>query len=165
MTEQQILYAHVGSNVVALLMLLACWRGKNLGRVLFVALFLWAGQLNLRTALTQPQVYLAYAQFAVEPYRSFIQGLFAGHVTTIVGTIATGQLLIGLLVALRGLAVRLGLVGAIVFLVAIAPLGVGSAFPATLLMAVGAFLLFRANFPRTLPTEVRAQLRGSAPRV
>jgi len=163
-TEQQLLYAHIGSNLVALLMLLACWRWTNIGRLLIVALFLWAGQLNLRTALSQPQVYLAYAQFAVEPYRSFIRGFFAGHLTAIVGAIAAGQLLIGLLVARRGRAVRLGLAGAIVFLVAIAPLGVGSAFPATLIMASGAVLLFHAHFPRTLPAAVWARLGGSAPR-
>jgi len=36
----------------------------------------------------------------------------------------------------------LGILGGIIFLVAISPLGVGSAFPSTLLMAVSLVLLY-----------------------
>jgi hypothetical protein len=58
-----------------------------------------------------------------------------------------------------------------VFLLAIAPLGIGSGFPATVLMAAGAGLLARFAFVRSLPAELlvwlhrgrrRAQ-RGSPP--
>ena len=151
MTETQMFYARFGSNIVALLMVFACWRWRTVGRWMFVLLFAWAAQMNLRTAITRPDVYLEYAPLAYsEAYRHFILGYFARHITAIVGTIAIGQLLIAILISLRGRAVRLGLTGAIVFLVAIIPLGIGSGFPATPIMALAAGLLLRSPCERTL---------------
>jgi hypothetical protein len=129
MTETQVLYANVISNTAALLILVACWRSRGLGRFLFFALFLWASLVNMRLALWHPTAYLEYARWAVGPYRRFILGPFSRHTSLFVGAIAVGQLVIAALVAARGRAVALGLAGAIVFLMAIAPLGRGSAFP------------------------------------
>jgi hypothetical protein len=156
MTEQQVLIANVASNVAALLILLAAWRWPRAGRLLFFLLFLWAAQVNLRLALTRPEVYLDYARWAVQPYRRFILGPFAAHTTGMVAAIALGQLAVAVLVALRGGAVRLGLAGAIAFLLAIAPLGRGSAFPFSLTAALAAGLVMRRPFPLTLPGEVVA---------
>jgi hypothetical protein len=58
-------------------------------------------------------------------------------------------------IVLRSGWVRLGLVGAISFFVAIAPLGLGSAFPCSLVMAMGAILLLRRPFEHILPVELR----------
>jgi hypothetical protein len=44
---------------------------------------------------------------------------------------------------MKGMVFRIGAVGAMVFLISIAPLGVGSAFPCTLVMALGLFFLLR----------------------
>ncbi|MBC7339277.1 MAG: hypothetical protein H5U04_05385 [Firmicutes bacterium] len=49
----------------------------------------------------------------------------------------------------------LGVAGGIVFLLAIAPLGVGSAFPSTLLMAVALYLMWRRLGGRRLPSPAR----------
>jgi hypothetical protein len=49
----------------------------------------------------------------------------------------------------------LGLAGAIISLVAIAPLGSGSAFPSTLIAACGAIVLLRYNYDSTLVSELR----------
>jgi hypothetical protein len=160
MTETQVLYANVASNVVALLLLLACWRWRGVGRLLFVLLFLWASQVNLQTALWHPAAPLDYARWAVEPYRRFILGPFASHVGLFVGAIAAGQLAIAVLVALRGRAAALGLVGAIVFLMAIAPLGRGSAFPFSLVASAAAARLLRRRFERTLAGDARAWLHA-----
>jgi hypothetical protein len=144
MVERWMLYALIGSNIVAVTMLAASARWPNAGRLAFVLLFLWAGAWNLRTAIVEPLVYLDYGSLTVsDAYRDFIRGPFARHVTPIVSAIALGQLAIAVLVALRGAAVRLGLLGAIVFLLAIAPLGVGSGFPATLIMTLAAVVLLR----------------------
>jgi hypothetical protein len=59
--------------------------------------------------------------------------------------IATGQCASGLLALLPGRWRRWGLAGTIVFLLAIAGLGWGSAFPATVIMAAAVWLVYRAN--------------------
>jgi hypothetical protein len=157
MSEEAMQYARLASTVVGLLMCLACWRWSNVGRLLFVLLFVWAGQINLRTALHNPTDYLNYAPLApVAAYRDFILGPFAQHIALFVIPVALGQLAIALFIALRGPAVRLGLAGAILFLLGITPLGIGSGFPAPLVMALAAALLWRFDYPRSLPTEMRS---------
>jgi hypothetical protein len=88
----------------------------------------------------------------------------------VVGAIAVGQLAVAILVALRGRAAQLGLVGAIAFLLAIAPLGRGSAFPFSLVASLAAALLLRPPFHTTLVSDLRglvrrrrAQMPSSAP--
>jgi len=68
-------------------------------------------------------------------YQEFIMGFFAQHTAAIVATIGVGQLTAAVLMSLRGSAVCLGLVGAIICLIAVAPLGSGTAFPSTLITA------------------------------
>jgi len=159
MTDAQVLYANIASNVVALLILLVSWRWRNVGRFLFLILFLWAGQLNLRLAISAPSTYLEYARWAMEPYRQFILGPFVRHVGIFVGAIAIGQLAIAVLVALRGRSVALGLTGAIIFLFAIAPLGRGAAFPFSLVTAFAVALLLRDRYDRTLVDEAVSRVR------
>jgi hypothetical protein len=161
MTATQMLYAQVGSNVVAGVMLVVSWRHRNVGRFLLVLLFVWAAQVNLRTALARPDVYLEYAPLAMSRlYRDFIQGFFARHITVLVSAIALGQAAIAVLVALPGRPARLGLLGAIAFLLAITPLGQGAGFPATIIMAAAAGVLLRARYPRNLPAEALARWRA-----
>ena len=165
MTATQMFYAHMMSIAVATSMVLACWRSRLAGRLFFVLLFLWASQVNLRMALTNPGVYLEYAPLALlQTYRDFIRGFFAVHITAIVATIALGQLAIAVLVAGSGRSVQVGLTGAIVFLVAIAPLGVGAGFPTTLIMAWAAGVLLTSTYPVSLPSDLRAWWRGRAGR-
>ena len=159
MTDTQVLVANIVSNVAAWLVLFVSWRWRNAGRLLFLLLFLWAAQVNLRLALWNPGVYLDYARWAVSPYRQFILGPFARHITLIVAAIAVGQAAIAILVASRGRAVTLGLVGAITFLLAIAPLGRGSAFPFSLTAALAAAVLMSSRYPRSLMAEAADRLR------
>ncbi len=154
MTDRQVLVANVASNLVALALLLVSGRWRRVGRALFVALFLWAAQLNLRLALTNPGAYLDYARWAAEPYRRFILGPFARHTTPLVAAIAGGQLAVAVLVALRGAAARLGLAGAVIFLLAIAPLGRGSAFPFSITASLAAGLLARRPFAATVAGDL-----------
>jgi hypothetical protein len=138
-TPTFMLYAQLGSILCALALLAVSLAAPSAGRLLFVALFAWAAQVNLRTALTTPEVYLDYAALAdLDLYRRFIEGFFADHVTAIVGAIAVGQAAIAALLLIKGFPRVLGLAGAFVFLLAIVPLGVGSGFPATLIMAMAA---------------------------
>jgi hypothetical protein len=175
MTDSQIFYARLGSNLVALVMFVLTLRRRKhasatlsppvhqeVARLLYVLLFLWAGCWNTYLANAHPEDYLTYAPLAYSAsYRNFILGYFASHVTAIVGAIAIGQLSIAVLIATRGAGVQIGLAGAIVFLLAIVPLGVGSGFPATLIMAAGAVMLMRARFRDPLSRALRR--RGGSP--
>lgn len=163
MSEGAMLIAQIVSNIIALIMVFASWRWKTTGRVLFVILFLWASQYNFRMALMHPEEYLNYAPLAYsEIYSAFIVGFFANHITEIVTTIAICQFFIGILIGLRGSFVSLGLVGAIIFLVAIAPLGTGAGFPATLIMAFAAFLLLQKRYQMTLYGHFLSRFRKLA---
>jgi hypothetical protein len=163
MTEQQLFFAHWGSIVAALVLVLMSWRWRPVGRLFFVLLFLFAAQVNFRLALTRPQEYLAFAPMAyLDAYREFILGFFARHTAVIVAGIAVGQFLIGVLILLGGRALRLGLIGAIVFLTAVAPLDTGAGFPATLVLAWAAALLLMGK-DGPLPSELAAFWQGRVP--
>jgi hypothetical protein len=163
MTEQQVFFAHWGSVVAALMLVLLCWRWRPIGRLFFVLLFLFAAQFNFRLAISRPDAYLGFAPLAyLQVYREFILGFFAQHTTAIVAAIAIGQALVGVLMLLGGRSLRLGLIGAIVFLIAVAPLGTGAGFPTTLILAWAAALLLLGN-DRPLHTELAAFWQGKVP--
>jgi len=160
MSEEAMLYAQIISNIVAIIMVIVSWRWKGIGRFLFVLLFLWAAQFNLRTAISHPGEYLNYAPLAYsETYKTFILGFFAEHITLFVSTIAICQFIIGILIGLWGDAVSLGLIGAIIFLVAITPLGTGAGFPATLIMAYAAYLLLREKYDLSLYRQLISKMK------
>jgi len=131
------------SNLVALLILWAAWKKPTLARLLFALLFIWACAMNLFTALTNPSDYLAYANMALDWYKDFIEGWFADHITVMVTLIAIGQGAIAIGMLLSKPWVQLACVGAILFLLGIAPLGVGSAFPFSITASAAAYLIFR----------------------
>jgi len=127
----EFLWPYVIANTVALVMLvLAFWRPAA-ARWMGVGLFAWASVTNAVICLTEPWRYVEYATLTpFNAYREFILGWFGEHVAWVVLPIAVGQMAIAILLASRARNLRwLGVVGAIVFLLAIAPLGVGSGFP------------------------------------
>ena len=135
---------YIGSNVVAFALLVAAYRWPRVSRILFVVLFLGAGAFNIATAITDPEAYMVYADLALlDVYRDFIRGFFADRITVLVGAIAVCQLAIAGLLAGSGWLLKAGAAGGIIFFVAIAPLGVGSAFPSTLLLATALAVLAR----------------------
>ena len=136
---------YIGSNVFSILLSVVAALWPQVSRWVFVVMFAGAGIFNAFVAIRQPSVYVeAYGPLAVlELYRSFIYGLFNRYTTAILLAIAAGQLLVGVLLTRRGAFFQLGVLGGIVFLAAIAPLGVGSAFPATLIMAAALFVVSR----------------------
>lgn len=91
-----------------------------------------------------PLVYLEYADMAfLSFYTNFINGWFARHVQLMVSVIAVGQALIAFFLLLPNFWRKLGLVGAALFLTAIMPLGVGSAFPFSVWCIVALWLVWR----------------------
>lgn len=141
-----ILIPFLVSNLAALLLALCSRRWPTMGRLVFALLFAGACWFNLIRGLQSPEVYLSFADFTfMPPYRNFINGLFSEHILLFVSLIAVCQALIACGLLLKGILFRTGCIGAIVFLTGIAPLGMGAAFPSSLIMAAGIwFLLHKA---------------------
>jgi hypothetical protein len=150
---------HVISVLIATGFLLASVYRPLLARKLYAALFVYATLVNAAVVFYKPLSYLDNARYALlESYRSFILGWFADHIGLVVGSISFGQALITAGLIVGGKWARAAMLGAIIFFVAITPLGVASAFPSSLIWAVGAgWLLFNG--------EGRRSLEGSLPRL
>jgi hypothetical protein len=150
---------HVISTLVATAFLLASVHRPLLARKLYAALFVYATLVNAAVAFFKPLSYLDNARYALlESYRSFILGWFADHIALVVGSISFAQALITAGLIIGGVWARASLSAAIIFFVAISPLGVASAFPSSLIWALGAgWLLFNV--------EGRRSLEGSLPRL
>lgn len=150
MTQDEIIIATVISNIVALVLLLLSWKRKNIARILFSILFICAAVLNWKTVHTDPLVYLEYSKYAIPFYAGIIKGEFARHITGYVSCIALGQLLIGFGLLARDIIVKLSCMGGIIFLLAIAPLGTGSAFPFSITSAAALFILYQKHFNKNI---------------
>jgi hypothetical protein len=137
------LLLYIISNIVALLMWVIAWRSARLGRLLFFLLFAWASWMNWTTAIHSPQSYMEYADLSLlNVYKQFIRGWFSQHILLSVGFIASCQALIAISLLMKGWILKTGIVAAIIFLIAIVPLGVGSGFPCTVMLAFGMYVLF-----------------------
>ena len=136
------LIAYIVSNTLAIIYVVAALKWPRVCRSLFFILFAWASWANWNMVINNPRNYLNYADLAfLEIYKTFISGWFSDHIFLAVGSIATGQALIAVALLTKGWIYKAGLIGGVVFLVAIVPLGIGSAFPCTLLLAIALGLL------------------------
>ncbi|HET6345758.1 MAG TPA: hypothetical protein VFH51_12555 [Myxococcota bacterium] len=154
---------YVGWNTIAIALILVAAKWPKLARVLFSVLFLGAGVWNLFASLTMPAFYVAtYGPVATPPYAAFITGPFAANPALFVVPIALGQLAIGLLAAGTGARVRLAMLGSMAFLLAIAPMGVGAAFPFSLFGILAAYLVFRTPLDTSLFEDVGATVTAPA---
>src|SRR5215213_3552580 len=154
---------YVGGNIAVLLLLLAAARRPRIARLLFSVLFVGAGIWNLFASLTMPMFYVeTYGHLATPPYAAFIAGPFASNPALFVVPIALGQLVVGILATGTGARVRLAMVGSMVFLLAIAPMGVGAAFPFSIVGIPAAYLLLRKPFDTSLFEDVGATLAAIA---
>lgn len=134
----------IAFNVLALFFLLAAVKWPRTSRLLFFLLFAWACWLNWTVSQQTPDEYLQYANLTFSGwYRDIINGWFRKHIPLLVGLIAVCQLMIALAMLLKGWLFKSGSIGGIIFLFAIAPLGVGSGFPCTITFAIALFILYR----------------------
>lgn len=132
------------SNGIAVLFLVSAVRKTKLARLLFSLLFFWAFWVNYTTVQNNPNDYLEYAAFSpFDLYTDFINGWFKLHIISIVKLIAFGQGLIAIGMLLKGWVFCLACFGAIVFFVAIAPLGIGAGFPATIIASVAVYFILK----------------------
>lgn len=136
----------VMSNVVFGLALVAAVKRPMAARVFFVICFLGAAVFNFVTAIQNPQAYMSFAdQTPVSAYRDFINGYFSNNIIVYVIAIAIGQLLVGLGLIFTKPWTRMACLGGMSFGLAIAPLGIGSAFPSTITLAISFYILYRRN--------------------
>lgn len=133
---------YVITNIVAILLIIVCYKWPKIGKIAWGIIFILAGIFNIFMVVKDPQSYLVYRDNAVDFYNFFIDGVFSSFTIFIVSLIGTGQILVGIFLFRKGKLYLLGILGGIIFLVAIAPLGIGSAFPSTLLMAISLVLLY-----------------------
>jgi hypothetical protein len=131
------------TNIIAILLIFVCYKWPKIGKVVWGIIFILAGIFNIFMVNKNPQAYLNYSEHAVEFYKFFIDGVFHSFTIFIVSLIGAGQILVGVFLLRKGKLFLLGILGGIIFLVAIAPLGIGSAFPSTLLMAISLIVLYK----------------------
>ena len=138
---QEYLMPYLISQAASLIMLIAAWKRTRWARWLFSVLFLWASATNMYIGLTDPDSYLDNARFAIPLYQDFINGWFSHYNHIIIPLIAVGQFFIAAGMILNGWWVKLACIGSIIFLLSIAPLMVGSAFPFSITVSIAAVLI------------------------
>ena len=142
--------AYVVVNIFSITQLIGTYRWPATTRVLFFLLFSLAAFINIRNALETPWVYQSYADYAIPLYRRLILGLFDSFTTPIVLSIGVSQILIAFSMFMKGDWFRMGCLGGLVFCLAIAPLGFGSAFPSSLLFALAFYRLYQQQNPKPI---------------
>jgi hypothetical protein len=135
----------ISNGVAIVLLLVAIWRTR-LARLLFVLIFAWASWINYTTAHSNPAGYLDYATFTpFDSLKDFIMGWFQENIILMVSLISIGQGVIALGMLLKGWWVKLACIGVIIFLLAIAPLGIGSAFPFSIIAGAASYFILKKD--------------------
>lgn len=136
--------AYIITNVIAILTAVIAMLWPNVGRVFLSGIFIGAAAFNAFTASANPGLYLQFGELTTSGlYRSFILGPFSSHVQAYIFIIASCQVLIGAFFLYKGKLMKTAMLAGVVFLVAIAPLGIGSAFPSSLILATALVILLR----------------------
>lgn len=139
------LVPYITSQVISVIILIAAWKRTKLARVLFALIFFWASIINMYYGLQEPDIYLEYGELAIPLYRDFIYGWFSNYNHIIIPIIALGQMFIAVGMLLKGLFVKLACLGSILFLLSIAPLMVGSAFPFSITVSIAAYIIYKKD--------------------
>ena len=130
------LVAYLISNTIAAAMLLAAVADARFARWSFALLFAYAGVYNNWLGFTKPLEYQGFADMALVPwYREFIAGPL-GEIWWIIPAIGVGQLLVAGAWAMGNQWLRWAAIGGCTFLLAIAPLGIGSALPFSFIVSL-----------------------------
>lgn len=123
-------------------------------RWLFVALFAYAAIYNFWISSTRPEEYQGFATLAlVAALAEFIRGPFREQAAPTIGAIATGQALIAVGFGVGRSLLPAATLGAVVFLMAIAPLGVGSAYPFSVMVSLAAIIVATLTKHLSQPTS------------
>ncbi len=132
------------SNLFAIILIFICYFKPKAGNILWVIIFIAAGSYNIATAFKTPDIYVeAFGPTAVFSFnKNFIYGIFKSHTTFFVMLIASSQISAALFLLMKNKLYKFGIIAGIIFLIAVALLNTGSAFPSTILMAVSLAILY-----------------------
>ena len=141
-----------------LLVLILCLVKPNAGRIFLGFFFLaMAIGVNIVTVLVAPQSYIEMGKNALIPfYRWVFLNIITLNPPLFVLPIAAFQIAIALMMLGKKNYVKIGLVGGIIFLLAITPLGIES-LP-NLVLALALALLLRKEFDMTFLEILRSKL-------
>jgi hypothetical protein len=132
------------SNLAAVLLLVASVKLPRAGRALFGLLFTASALINWYTVQNNPEVYLDYRNFSIIQYfHSFVEGWFTKNELLVIASLSVMQFLIAVGLQMKGLVFKIACVFAIILLMSSLALGVGLAFPASVIMAFGVYFLMR----------------------
>ncbi|WP_440135218.1 hypothetical protein [Chitinophaga sancti] len=132
--------AYVISNVGAIIILLLSIWYKKVGTILVALLFLAAALINAWQAIYEPDRYNIYELVAALPvYEYFIRDVFLIHIKLYILILMVFQLLVGLSILYNK---KWSIVVAGIYLLALAPLGAGSSFPCSVILAAACMVLF-----------------------
>lgn len=144
MNYEQFMLPVILANLLAVVIMLLSYNFPRFMRFIWGLIFIIAGIVNLITVVNEPGVYVdAFGPAAIDFYKEIIYGPFNKQPGVYVALIAGGQILIGSLIWSSGFWYYLGLTGGLIFFLAIAPLGAGSAFPSTVFLAIGLIFMMR----------------------
>jgi hypothetical protein len=140
---EQYIWPYIISQGASIIILIIAWKKTRWARILFALLFFWASGTNMYIGIIKPGTYQLYADMAIPAYRNFINGWFSHYNYIMIPVIAAGQFLIAISILLKGWWVKGACIGAIIFLLSIAPLLVGSAFPFSITVSLAACFILR----------------------
>lgn len=130
------------SNAIAVTILVLAYTKSIVARWMIALTFGYAAIYNTWLGLTKPEEYQGFAELVlIDAYREIITGPFAANAGAFLVLIAIGQGIICITTALGGRTLWIGATGATLFLAGIAPFGVGSAFPFSVLVSLAAWVL------------------------
>ncbi len=139
------------SNLLAIVLMLLSYHFPRVLRVIWGAVFIIAGIINLITVYNNPLIYIeGFGPTAIPFYQEIIYGPFSEYPGFYITLISIGQIIIGGMIWSKKFWFILGCLGAVIFLLAIVPLGVGSAFPSTVFMALAIIFLMRKKRKRSI---------------
>jgi hypothetical protein len=157
------LYVYLVVQAIGIAFLIAAFRNTRTARWMLSLLFLYAGVHNMYIGIASPDTYLEFSKLSLGFYSSFIDGWFSRYNHIMIPAIAAGQLLIGTGMLLRDWWVKWSCIGAIIFLVSIIPLMVGSGFPFSITVSLAAYLVLVDDDRRFIWTK-RMGMKKSANR-
>ncbi|MBS1709828.1 MAG: hypothetical protein JSS65_14035 [Armatimonadetes bacterium] len=150
------------SQVFAVVTLAFAFGRPKVARWVMAALFSYAAVHNALFAVFSPQEYQGFASMMlVGWYREIVEGPFRTSATAWLAVIALGQAIVALCLAMGGQRLWVGVAGVIVFLVALLPFGVGSAFPFGVVVSLAALVVYGVEVEAE--TGLRGRVDGQRP--
>jgi hypothetical protein len=144
------------SNMVGFVLLWIAIKAPRVSCKVWGFLMILASFANTRIAVTDQTNYHEYGALSIPPYQHVIYSKFFVYPALLVLPIAVAQNIIGFVLMLSETPWRLkaAITALILFFFGIAPLGIGSAFPASLIYASTMMLCWPSS-PTSTPSAVK----------